>query len=163
MGLHKGVIGGTIFQDKKDMALKSQSKDTWVPGDRTQHSALVGSRKPKPFLMPPSSRPAELGCRSVGLISGAHRLRRQAVALRAWLHLSAPERTRGRPPAHSPECSFPPGRWEKLGRACRASGARRPAPEDSRSTARRPGRWRPAAACWAPHPCTARSPAPRAP
>ena len=51
---------------------------------------------PPAFPVPP-----QLNRRSVGLISGAHRLWRCELALRAWLHLRAFGKTRGRPPAQA--------------------------------------------------------------
>lgn len=63
---------------------KSQSEDTWVPSVLFSPVASVGVPGGQHIsLRPPFPAPPKLSSRSVALISGAHRLRRRALAFRA--------------------------------------------------------------------------------
>lgn len=93
----------------------------WVPG--SQHLSL------RPLL----PAPPKLSCRSVGLISGAHRLRRCGLAFRAWLHLSDAGRTRGRPLAPSSTLRHKAGKKPRKGVP---SHWTHPVPADPQSTTR---------------------------
>lgn len=120
--MHRGVIGSTTFQDEKNVALSEiQKRGPVAPSDHTQPSAPCGFRETNTFPYAPFfPAPPKLSCRSGGLISGAHRPERCVLALCAWLHLSAPARTRRRPLAQAQLSARRLGR--NLVRDCRTIG-----------------------------------------